>query len=105
MKMIETTIKVLPDGSIQIPPHPELVAGEHRAVLVVEELPTAAPNNERERVRAVLRAAGKLAELTPGEKAIAARSTATLEEVSAALSRPGGRPLSDIVLEMRGPKE
>lgn len=105
MKTIETTIIVLPDGSIQIPLRSDLVPGEHRAVLVVEEAHTATPSSERERVRAALRAAGKLAELTPGEKAIAARSTATLEEVSAALSRPGGKPLSEIVLEMRGPKE
>jgi len=37
MKTIETTITVLPDGSIQIPPRPDLTPGEHRAVLMVEE--------------------------------------------------------------------
>jgi hypothetical protein len=37
MKTIETTITVLADGSIQIPPRPDLTPGEHRAVLVVDE--------------------------------------------------------------------
>jgi len=37
MKTIETTMVVLPDGSIQIPPRPDLMPGEHRVVLVVEE--------------------------------------------------------------------
>jgi hypothetical protein len=53
----------------------------------------------------VLRAAGLLAELSPAEKERARRSTMTLEEVSAALSRAGGKPLSELILEMRGPKE
>ncbi len=53
----------------------------------------------------MLRAAGLLAELSPEEKERAAQSTATLEEVSAALDRAGGKPLSEIILEMRGPKE
>jgi hypothetical protein len=37
MKTIETVITVLSDGSIQIPPRPDLPPGEHRAVLVIEE--------------------------------------------------------------------
>lgn len=74
---------------------------------VAERLDVAAPAplDERERTREVLRAAGLLAELGPEGKARAARSTATLEEVSAALSRAGGKSLSELVLEMRGPKE
>jgi hypothetical protein len=87
-----------------MPSRVDLAPGEHRAVLVVEEAASGVPSSERERVRSALRVAGKLAELTPSEKAIAAGSTATLEEISASLSRPGARPLSDIVLEMRGPK-
>ncbi|PDW00249.1 hypothetical protein [Candidatus Chloroploca asiatica] len=39
MKTIETTITVLPNGSIQIPPRPDLLPGEHRVVLVIEEHP------------------------------------------------------------------
>jgi hypothetical protein len=63
------------------------------------------PLSERERATAALRAAGLLTELSPEEKARAAASTATLEEVSAVLARGGGPSLSEIVLEMRGPKE
>ena len=67
--------------------------------------PSAGPMSDRDRTTEVLRAAGLLAELSPAEKARASRSTATLEEVSAALSRAGGKPLSELILEMRGPKE
>ncbi len=86
MKTIETTITVLPDGSIQIPP-------------------AAAPADERQRATEALRTAGLLAELSPEEKALAAQSTLTLEEARAILDRAGGKPLSEIILEMRGPKE
>jgi hypothetical protein len=61
--------------------------------------------SDRERVREALRAAGLLAELSPELRKRAESSTATLEEVSAALERAGGKPLSEIVLEQRGPKE
>jgi hypothetical protein len=104
MKTIETTITVLPDGSIQIPPRPDLPPGEHHAVLVVEET-AVTPPDERERVAATLRAAGLLTELSPEEKARAARSTLTLEEARTILDRAGGKPLSEIVLDLRGPKE
>lgn len=43
MKAIEVEIKVLPDGSIQLPAHLELRPGTHRAVLVVEEILASAP--------------------------------------------------------------
>lgn len=39
MQTIETTITVLPDGSIRIPPRSDLPPGEHRAVLVIEAAP------------------------------------------------------------------
>ena len=77
----------------------EKVASE----LLDERLPTISVN-ERERARDVLRAAGLLTELGPELKQRAAQSTASLEEVSAALSRAGGKPLSEIVIEQRGPK-
>jgi predicted transcriptional regulator len=64
-----------------------------------------APLNEREQVREALRAAGLLAELSPELRKRAESSTATLDEVSAAVERAGGKPLSEIVLEQRGPKE
>ena len=43
MKTIETTITVLPDGAIKIPPYPELQPGQHRAVLVVDHMAQPTP--------------------------------------------------------------
>jgi hypothetical protein len=59
--------------------------------------------DERERVTQVLRAAGMLAELGPELRA-RADPTISLEEVRASLDRAGGKPLSEIILEQRGPK-
>ena len=70
-----------------------------------DDVPPPAPPGERERARDVLRAAGLLAELGPELKRRAEQSTATLEEVQAAFARAGGKPLSEIVIEMRGPKD
>lgn len=72
---------------------------------LIQWLQAPVPSGERERSREVLRAAGLLAELSPEEKALAAQSTLTLEEARAILDRAGGKPLSEIILEMRGPKE
>jgi hypothetical protein len=104
MKTIETTITVLADGRIQIPPHPNLVPGQHRAVLVVEETHGAAAEDTRAQVAAKLRAAGLLAVLAPEEQMQAAQSTLTLDEARAILDRADGKPLSEIILELRGPK-
>ncbi|MEN8219355.1 MAG: hypothetical protein ABFS56_23950 [Pseudomonadota bacterium] len=65
---------------------------------------TISPLNEREQIREVLRAAGLLTELGPELQKRAEHSTATLEEVQAAFARAGGQPLSEMVIEMRGPK-
>ncbi len=59
--------------------------------------------DERERVTQLLRAAGMLAELGPELRA-RADPTISLEEVCASLDRAGGKPLSEIILEQRGPK-
>ena len=59
--------------------------------------------DERTRVTEVLRAAGMLAELGPELRA-RADPTISLEKVQAALDRAGGKPLSEIILEQRGPK-
>ncbi len=67
------------------------------------DLPAPAPPGERERAIAAVRAAGLLAEPSPYMLELAAQSTATLEEVQAALARAGGKPLSELILEMRGP--
>lgn len=64
-----------------------------------------APPGERERAIEALHAAGLLAELSPEENVRAGQATMTLEEVRAALDRAGGKPLSELILEMRGPKE
>lgn len=43
-------------------------------------------------------------ELSPDEQARAATCTTTLEEVQAALSQAGGKPLSEIIIEQLWPK-
>jgi hypothetical protein len=70
--------------------------------LLAERL--AAPTSERERATEVLRAAGLLTEPGPEMKGRAARSTAKLDEVQAALAKGTGKTLSEIVIEQRGPK-
>ena len=60
-------------------------------------------SNERNLATETLRQAGLLAELTPAEQECAAQCTITLDEVRTALGR-GGPPLSEIILEQRGPK-
>ncbi|PDW02168.1 hypothetical protein [Candidatus Viridilinea mediisalina] len=60
--------------------------------------------SKHERVTDVLRAAGLLAEPSAEMQKLAAESTLTLEEACAILDRAGGKPLSEVILEMRGPK-
>jgi hypothetical protein len=60
--------------------------------------------SEREKVTAILRAAGLLTELSAEEKKRAEQVDVTLEEVIAALDAAGGQPLSELIIEMRGPK-
>jgi hypothetical protein len=59
--------------------------------------------DERARVTEILRASGMLVELDP-ELRKRADPTISLEKVQAALDRAGGKPLSQIILEQRGPK-
>ncbi|MBV7336270.1 hypothetical protein KFU94_50165 [Chloroflexi bacterium TSY] len=70
---------------------------------VVERL-SPKPTSERERAREVLRAAGLLAEPSAQMRKIAAQSTMPLDEVQSALDRTGGKPLSEIIIDQRGPK-
>lgn len=72
--------------------------------LLEEQLGLAPALSERERVSQALRNAGLLAELGQDMLERARNSTASLEEVQAALDASEGRPLSEIVIEMRGPK-
>ncbi|MBA3946869.1 MAG: hypothetical protein H0X37_20185 [Herpetosiphonaceae bacterium] len=102
MKTIETTITVLSDGTIQLPSHSDLIIGEHRAVLVIEEQAIPTPVTERDRATAALRAAGLLAEPTLEMQQLAAESTLTLEEARTILDRTGSQSLSELILEMRG---
>jgi len=60
--------------------------------------------SERERAIEVLRAAGLLAEPSAEMQARAAKATMSLAEVQAALDRAGGKPLSEMIIEQRGPK-
>ena len=72
---------------------------------LAERLAAAPPPelDERARVTEVLRASGMLAELGP-ELLARADPTISLEKVQAALDRAGGKSLSEIILEQRGPK-
>ena len=83
---------------------PEKTAQE----MLIERLEiTLAPaaKSERDRVRDALQAAGLLAELSPQEKQQAAQAKLSLDEARHILDRSEGQSLSEIVLEMRGPKE
>lgn len=75
-------------------------------VLISERLnlPATPALGEREQVTVVLRAAGLLTELSEEEQERVAQVDVTLEEVIAALDAAGGQPLSELIIEMRGPK-
>lgn len=83
--------------------------GQSPQVMVQEWLierlvpPTPATDSEREKVRQALRAAGLLVELSPTLRE-RIDPTVRQEDVEASLARAGGKPLSEIVLEQRGPK-
>jgi len=80
---------------------PQLVAQEW----LIERLSPPSPtlDSPREQVRLALRAAGLLVDLGPDLR-LRADPTVYLEDVEASLARAGGKPLSEIVLEQRGPK-
>jgi hypothetical protein len=80
---------------------PQLVAQEW-LIGRLSPLPLA-PDSKREQVRLALRAAGPLVELRP-DLCLRADPTVHLGDVEAPLARAGGKPLSEIVLERRGPK-
>ena len=66
-------------------------------------VPFPGSRSEREKVRQVLRAARLLVEQPPHPHQ-GVDQQVCLEDVAAALARVGGKPLSDIILEQRGPK-
>lgn len=63
-----------------------------------------ASSDERERAITVLRQAGFITELGPELKQQAAQATMSLEEIQSLFASVGGKPLSEIALEQRGPK-
>jgi predicted transcriptional regulator len=80
---------------------PQIVAEEWLAERLTS--PDTASGSDREKARHVLRAAGLLTELGPNLRRLA-DPTVRLEDISAALDQAGGKTLSEIVLEQRGPK-
>lgn len=81
-------------------------AGKPVELLVRELLSERLPHtgsSDRAQAREVLRAAGLLADPTPDMRALAAQSTATLDDVQATFARIGGQPLSEIVIAQRDP--
>jgi predicted transcriptional regulator len=72
---------------------------------LAERLAAAPAVYDRERSIAAVRAAGLLAEPSEAMRRRAAGATMTLEEVRAALDQAEGKPLSEIILDQRGPKE
>jgi hypothetical protein len=72
--------------------------------LLEEKLGIAAAPTEREQVLKILQASGLSTELGPEMRERALRSTASLDEIQAALDNTEGHPLSEIIIEMRGPK-
>ena len=106
------TLELAPEVYAQLQAEAERLGKPAESIVtewLVERLPTPvqpapALDDEREKVRAALRAAGLLTELGPNLKKMA-DPTISLDEVIAAMSRVEGQSLSDIVLEQRGPKE
>jgi hypothetical protein len=81
---------------------PQVVAQEW----LIERLSVLIPasDNARETVRRALRAAGLLVERSQRIQEHTDRQV-RLEDVETSLARVGGKPLSAIILEQRGPKE
>jgi hypothetical protein len=61
-------------------------------------------HSQPSREQALLREAGLVADPSPEMLQRAAQASMTLSEVRAALDRVGGKPLSEVIIEMRGPK-
>jgi hypothetical protein len=80
------------------------VAQEWLAERLTPAAPSPTPTGDRAQAIKALRDAGLLTELSAEEQVRASQSSATLNEVRAAMDRAGGKPLSELILEMRGPK-
>ncbi|HAI68496.1 MAG TPA: hypothetical protein DCM38_03555 [Gammaproteobacteria bacterium] len=71
---------------------------------IIEHLASPPPKDLPEQARQILKTAGLHTGLSFELQKQAENSTATLEQVQAAFARAGGQPLSEMVIEMRGPK-
>lgn len=80
---------------------PQLLAEEWLAERLAR--PIARYETDREKARQALREAGLLTQIGPHLRELA-NPTVHLEEINAALERAGGKKLSEIILEQRGPK-
>jgi hypothetical protein len=105
--MTTVTIELQPELYARLA-HEARLLGRPIETLVAEWLarrfPEQAPPGERSRAIAVLREAGLLTEPGPDLKQQALQATLTTEEILAVGARIDGRPLSELVLEQRGPK-
>jgi hypothetical protein len=72
--------------------------------ILSQRLTTPTPLSEKDKAIAALRKAGLLTELGPEMKKRADQADLSLEEVRAALDATAGKPLSELIIEMRGPK-
>ena len=101
LKLPPQVYRQLREEAARLGKPPQVVAQEW----IIERLtpPTAAPSSDRERARQALRAAGLLTELGPNLRRLADPKV-RLEDVGAALNRAGGKTLSEVILEQRGPK-
>jgi aryl-alcohol dehydrogenase-like predicted oxidoreductase len=102
LKLTPQVYRRLREEAAHLGKSPQVVAQEW-----IVERPTPSPaavSSDRERARQALRAAGLLTELGPNLRRFA-DPTARLEEIRVALDRTGGKALSEIILEQRGPKE
>lgn len=73
----------------------------------IQPVPVVRPNTEteREKLSRLLREAGMMSEIGPHMRRLVETIPADRDKVVAILSRAGGKSLSEIVLEQRGPKE
>jgi predicted transcriptional regulator len=101
LKLPPQVYRRLREEAARLGKSPQAVAQEW----IVERLTPShtAPSTDRERARQALRAAGLLTELGPNLRKLA-DPTVRLEDVRTALSRAGGKALSEVILEQRGPK-
>lgn len=101
LKLLPQVYRRLHKEADRLDKPPQVVAQEW---LIERLTPSpAAVSSDRERARQALRAAGLLTELGPNLRRLA-DPTVRLEDVRTALNRAGGKSLSEIILEQRGPR-